>query len=482
MAFQNTSSQNTAFQLGPPSNVNVLLEGVAATGGVGTFTPTVLATTSNFTGVRSDAVSGDFVRKNVLVLNRATNPGDITLSSDGLTATSATAAFGSITASGSRSGKLCFKATINSNPGGLNQMGFTSTTWTYGAGAFLGGGGSVGLITNGEIWHSGASQLSTGFGFANGDFFLCVIDTIARKVWFQKNGTGNWNNQVGHDPATGVGGVSLPFGGQVYAAVGFRNNGASMTIDADPTGTPSGFTNFDDFTTVGEPLVEKALDGVSSAAGVGSFEGGTAKVVSKDLAGVAATGSPGTFVPTVLATTSNFVGVSSAASAGTFTPVVLKSLTGVAATSGIGSITPLVVPNLSGVAATGSPGTFGIVVTKDNTGVAATSGVGTFGGLGKVVSKDLVGVSALSGVGTIAAVPVPTMVGVVATGNAGTFGFSFVVDSSGRIVYVAPEFREVSSDPDDLLDDDSVAPVGISAGSEDRVVYVEGEDRTVQVQ
>jgi hypothetical protein len=78
------------------------------------------------------------------------------------------------------------------------------------------GGGASGVNRAG--WLASNIQYSSGAGGANqsaggalvfGDRVQVAFDLDTRLMWIRRNGTGNWNNIVGADPTTGVGGLSI---------------------------------------------------------------------------------------------------------------------------------------------------------------------------------------------------------------------------------------------------------------------------------
>src|SRR5262245_19576323 len=104
-------------------------------------------------------------------------------------------------------------------------------------------------------------------GLASGDVINIAIDLGARRAWFRKNGTGNWNGSGTADPVTNTGGLTIS-SGTFTPAVGFGGTGSaandSMTAKfagfsfPPPTGftywsstsSGSGPVKFDDATAV----------------------------------------------------------------------------------------------------------------------------------------------------------------------------------------------------------------------------------------
>ena len=81
-----------------------------------------------------------------------------------------------------------------------------------------------------------------------GDQVDVAIDLGAKLVWFRKNG-GDWNNDAGTDPATGVGGISTSYWTLPMApAVGIAASGNAMTLNFGATAytyaKPTGFLDW----------------------------------------------------------------------------------------------------------------------------------------------------------------------------------------------------------------------------------------------
>ena len=136
-------------------------------------------------------------------------------------------------------------STNNSNYLGimLSTATFFSTNINFGTCINL-GSSAIGIYSNG---------LDTGkvLGpFLNGNRFGFAIDLTARLAWIRKNG-GNWNNDAGANPATGVGGVTIGPGnfapavrmtGTANASDNVTANfGASAFVDAVPSGFTAGW-------------------------------------------------------------------------------------------------------------------------------------------------------------------------------------------------------------------------------------------------
>ena len=90
----------------------------------------------------------------------------------------------------------------------------TSTPTFFGIGDFdiAIGGGTAGTTRAG--WSAANIQFTGGNQAAGGSLILgdrvqVAVDLDARLLWMRRNDTGNWNNIIGADPATGVSGLSI---------------------------------------------------------------------------------------------------------------------------------------------------------------------------------------------------------------------------------------------------------------------------------
>lgn len=92
------------------------------------------------------------------------------------------------------------------------------------------------------------NDINTGFGshaaFGNGDVIGIAVDVDAREIWYRVNGA-DWNDDVAHDPATGVGGVDISnVTGALYPCCGLFYTGAQAIGNFGDTfvdSAPSGF-------------------------------------------------------------------------------------------------------------------------------------------------------------------------------------------------------------------------------------------------
>jgi hypothetical protein len=125
-------------------------------------------------------------------------------------------------------GKFYFEILLVKSTGSFGSMGLLPAASSY---IDLGVGGTNivkvnkgGLIEINGIYQAGADIGS--FTDGAGDVLKCAVDFDAHKVWFRKN-TGNWNNNGSANPATGVGGLTIPT--QAYApGVAFVGTGTAV--------------------------------------------------------------------------------------------------------------------------------------------------------------------------------------------------------------------------------------------------------------
>jgi len=153
---------------------------------------------------------------------------------------------------GKTTGKFYFEATFTTNTGGANRgLGIGTTASTYTGMSNSATTGSVVYVTSGAIYSNGSSQGISISG--SGSTYGMAVDLTNRKIWFRRGASGNWNNNATYDPATNVGGVTIPagtmvpfvvFGGTAGAAnnVFTANFGASAFAGAVPSGFTSGWT------------------------------------------------------------------------------------------------------------------------------------------------------------------------------------------------------------------------------------------------
>lgn len=160
-----------------------------------------------------------------------------------------------ISALGQTSGKFYFETTItNQGAGGNVGCGICTTTAVYTSLGTSGAGGAQMYPASGNIWANGGNSGFSLGARATGQVIGIAVDLTNRKAWFKKvDGTPtNWNGNATHDPATTVGGVTIPagtvlpsctFGGTSgVAGIVFTSNfGATAFVGAVPSGFASGY-------------------------------------------------------------------------------------------------------------------------------------------------------------------------------------------------------------------------------------------------
>jgi hypothetical protein len=202
-------------------------------------------------------------------LNPASTPLPVTW--DSATITAVTLSGGDLVATNTGTSAVNQGAHVNFSPGKTSGKWYVEiafTTITSGSGSNLGVGlgtttsnysqmGASALTGNmcyqsGNLW---ANNASTGVSLgarSSGDVIAIAIDLDNRKIWFKKvNATaGNWNNNGSADPATNVGGQTIPAGTMVPFCTFGGTSGAInnvTTLNAGATAftgsVPSGFTS-----------------------------------------------------------------------------------------------------------------------------------------------------------------------------------------------------------------------------------------------
>lgn len=144
------------------------------------------------------------------------------------------------------------------------------------------------------------------------------------------------------------------------------------------------------------------------------------------IAGVAATGSAGSVVPSVAGPAS---GVAATGAAGTVAPAVTITVAGVAGASAAGGATPNPSVAVTGVAATGSAGSVARSLSVAPAGVSAT---GAAGGAIAAPAVAIAGVAAAGAVGQAKPQPSGVPPGVAATGFAGAVGITITGGGTSR--------------------------------------------------
>jgi len=154
------------------------------------------------------------------------------------------------TANGKTSGKYYFEATwtTRNQIGGNFGIGIGTPTSTY---TSMGNGGTTGIEQyNGGSFYSNGSQVSGGSGQWNqGQTAGIAVDLDNRRFWTRTNPAGVWNGSGTNDPATNVGGFTIPAGTMVpFVTFGGSGGAAGSALtanfgDSAFTGAvPSGFT------------------------------------------------------------------------------------------------------------------------------------------------------------------------------------------------------------------------------------------------
>jgi hypothetical protein len=181
----------------------------------------------------------------------------VTLSGGNLVAantgtTSANQGAHGVTTDGQTTGKYYFEVTWTTSTGGANTgvgVGTTASTYTN-----MGNGGTTGVIAypaGGVVWSNG-SQIAAPGVWSVGNVIGIAVDLDNRKIWFRTSPSGNWNNSGTNNPATNVGGYTIPagtmvpfvtFGGGSGAAgnVFTANFGATAFSGVAPSGFIAGF-------------------------------------------------------------------------------------------------------------------------------------------------------------------------------------------------------------------------------------------------
>jgi len=154
-------------------------------------------------------------------------------------------------AAGRTSGKYYFETTFDYiAPGGVNRgfgIGTTASTYT-GMGNTGGVTGAHAYIT-GTVWSNGSSIFSWGAGWNAGQIMGIAVDLDNRRIWFRSAPAGIWNNNAANNPATNVGGLTIPAGTMVpFVTFGGTSGGVGNVLSANfgasafSGAVPSGFT------------------------------------------------------------------------------------------------------------------------------------------------------------------------------------------------------------------------------------------------
>jgi len=181
------------------------------------------------------------------------NPADIgasfSLSNGNLTAAAIqppfTGAFGGRSIANHSVGKYYWEIHLDVFTAGGFEIGIARSGWDEASALLNTANGAV--IRDDGVFVYNSSNATAGFSFAAGDVINIALDLGNSKIWFRKNGAGNWNGSGTDDPATNAGGLSIAgFSTPAYAAA-FLNGANNITVTArfssvSWTGTaPSGF-------------------------------------------------------------------------------------------------------------------------------------------------------------------------------------------------------------------------------------------------
>jgi hypothetical protein len=143
--------------------------------------------------------------------------------------------------SGKTSGKFYFEVVATSN---INRVGI-GTSVVGGSTAGTNGTQTAYWSGSSAFYNGGSSAMGTSIGA--GDVINVAMDLDNNRLWFRKNGAGNWNNSGAANPATNTGGFTPgTLSGGIYPIVGLSNNTAAAATARFSSGSwsgsaPSGF-------------------------------------------------------------------------------------------------------------------------------------------------------------------------------------------------------------------------------------------------
>lgn len=153
---------------------------------------------------------------------------------------------------GQTTGKYYFEILIGTVAAGVNRsMGIGTTASTY---TNMGSSATTGVVMyyTGAIWANGGNSGSSLGIRSAGQYIGIAADLDNRRAWFRVTPSGNWNNSGTADPATNVGGITVPAGTMVpfitFGGTGgtagnvlTANFGASAFNGPVPSGFVAGF-------------------------------------------------------------------------------------------------------------------------------------------------------------------------------------------------------------------------------------------------
>jgi hypothetical protein len=191
-------------------------------------------------------------------LNPADKDTHITLSGGNLTAAGTAGWTGLVRSISSKSsGQYYWETTFNAaqaNSGvglAIGSLSVSTQTFTNA------GTGKCGLVQGGIVYVDGASTITVGgtggssisFGTITSGTVICVaVDLTAKLAWWRLGAAGNWNANAARNPATGVGGASIPNAGTAFATDSFggadtliSNFGGSAFVGVVPAGFTAGW-------------------------------------------------------------------------------------------------------------------------------------------------------------------------------------------------------------------------------------------------
>ena len=230
----------------------LITEAATAADVLSAFMPTAAAVTEAATaidvpdaGVTSAPVTWDAATVTAVTLSG----GNLVATNTGTTSANQGAKV--VSTSGKTSGKYYYEITITTKATGANcGLGIGTTASTYTAIGTNATTGAV-LYLSGGIWANGANSGSSLASRSTGDVIGVAVDLANRKIWFRKvNGTPtNWNGSGTADPATNVGGVTVPAGTMIPFCVFGGTSGSTGNVltanfgaSAFTAAVPSGFT------------------------------------------------------------------------------------------------------------------------------------------------------------------------------------------------------------------------------------------------